>query len=57
MHGVNLKLPVHFYTDALNWAAGLAITQFQDATSMDSGKASSKGNSLVEVPIIYDLFL
>jgi len=48
MHGVNLKLPVHFYTDASNWAAGLAITQFQDSTLVDSGKE----NSLVEVPII-----
>lgn len=53
MHGVNLKLPIHFYTDASNWAAGLAITQFQDAALVDSGKE----NSLVEVLIIYDSFL
>lgn len=52
MHGIDLQLAVHFYTDVSSYAAGLAITQFQDLPSVDSaGK-----NQMVEVPIIYDSF-
>lgn len=28
MHGIDLTLTVHFYTDALGFGGGLAITQF-----------------------------
>jgi hypothetical protein len=51
MCGINLSLPVHFYTDASNFAAGLAITQFQDPFDADT-----QGSKLVEVPILYDSF-
>ena len=52
MHGIDLRLAVHFYTDASSYAAGLAITQFQDSPSADSAGKNQK----VEVPIIYDSF-
>ena len=53
MHGVNLNLPVHFYTDASGFGAGLAITQYQPAGSVGAFGNSSRD---VEVPIIYDSF-
>ena len=53
MYGINLSLPVHLYTDASGYAAGLAVTQFQDATKAD---VPATKEALVEVPIIYDSF-
>lgn len=52
MHEMNLKLFIHFYIDVLNWAASLVITQFQNATLVNS----SKSNSLMKILIIYDSF-
>ena len=51
MHGIDLRLPVHFYTDASGFAGGLVITQFQDPITADSPAMTA-----VEVPIIYDSF-
>lgn len=51
MHGIDLNLVVHFYTDASGFAGGLAITQFQQAQAVEAF-----GNGLVEVPVIYDSF-
>lgn len=53
MHEMNLKLFIHFYIDVSNWAASLVITQFQNATLMNSRKS----NFLIKIFIIYDSFL
>lgn len=52
MHEMNLKLFIHFYTDVLNWAMSLVITQFQNVTLVNL----SKSNSLMKILIIYDSF-
>ena len=52
MHGLDLRLAVHFYVDASGFGAGLAITQFQDP-----GSADTTGTKAVEVPIVYDSFI
>lgn len=51
MHGIDLSLTVHFYTDASGFAAGMVITQFQSPAV-----AGSSGTKAVEVPIIYNSF-
>ena len=51
MHGIDLRLPVHFYTDASGFAGGLVITQFQDPITADSPATKA-----VKVPILYDSF-
>lgn len=51
MHGIDLRLPVHFYTDASGFAGGMVITQFQDPMT-----AESPATKAVEVPILYDSF-
>jgi hypothetical protein len=51
MHGIDLRLPVHFYTDASGFAGGLVITQFQDPIMADLPAIKA-----VEVPILYDSF-
>ena len=56
MYGINLSLPVHFYTDASGYAAGLAVTQFQDPTTADVPTATSTKEVSVKVPVIYDSF-
>ena len=52
MHGIDLRLAVHFYTDASSYAVDLAITEFQDSPSANSAEKNQK----VEVLIIYDSF-
>ena len=52
MHGIDLNLVVHFYTDASGFGAGLAITQFQKPDTVDTS-----GTKDVEVPIVYNSFL
>jgi len=51
MHGIDLILVVHFYTDASGFGAGMVITQFQSPSKVDTS-----GTKAVEVPIIYDSF-
>ena len=51
MYGIDLSLPVHFYTDASGYAGGLVIAQFQDLKTADTPAGTT-----VEVPIIYDSF-
>ena len=53
MHGIDVQLPVHFYTDASGFAGGLVITQFQTPAQADS---YARNGEAVEVPIIYDSF-
>ena len=54
MHGIDLSLPIHFYTDASGYAAGLVITQsYQDQSSSSSHQSKKQ---IVEAPIIYDSF-
>ena len=65
MHGIDLCLPIHIYTDASVFAAGCAVTQFHPASEADvplrkpstakqkSGKPLA-GNEGVEVPVLYD---
>jgi hypothetical protein len=50
MHGIDMSLVVHFYTDASGFAVGVAITQFQQPAIADTRES----NQLVEVPVVYD---
>ena len=66
MHGIDLCLPIHIYTDASGFAAGCVVTQFHPATKADvplrkpstakqkSGKPSADEAGDVEVPVLYD---
>lgn len=47
MHGIDMTLVVHFYTDASGFGAGFAITQFQKVEGSEKP---------VEVPALYDSF-
>lgn len=51
MHGIDLRLPVHFYTDTSGFAGGIVVTQFQDPITADSHATKA-----VEVPILYNSF-
>ncbi len=53
MHGIDLSLVVHFYTDASGYAAGCAVTQFQRPTLANT---ESKRDKETEVPILFDSF-
>ena len=53
MYGIDLSKPVHFYTDASAYAAGLAITQCLPAAEANVPAATGVP---AEVPIIYDSF-
>ena len=71
MHGIDMNLVVHFYTDASGFALGCAVTQFQPASWVDviAPQAESPTTQAltipprksiaakdVEVPILYDSF-
>lgn len=52
MHGLDLRLSIHFYIDASEFEAGLAITQFQDLESVDTTNIKN-----AKVSIVYDSFI
>ena len=52
IHGIDLDLEIHIYTNASGFAAGCVITQFQPATQADTGASKKE----VEVPILYESF-
>lgn len=52
MHGLDLRLAIHFYVDASGFEADLVITQFQDFESVDTTDTKA-----VEVSIVYDSFI
>lgn len=51
IHGLDLSVTIHFYTDASLNGAGLCITQFRVPA-----EAFCNGTQLIEVPIAYDSF-
>ena len=64
VHGIDLSITIHFYTDASGFGAGCAVTQFHpanqaDLTQADSGalrESLKKAPKDVEVPVLYDSF-
>ena len=55
MNGIDLTLIFHFYCDAFEYAAELAITQIQMKHLKNSMLTTEDGSE--EVPIVYDSFV